>query len=173
MILGTSRLLLRELTGDDADALLEVFADPLAMWAYPSTKTHAQTETWIRWAQDSYAANGWGLWAVIRRADGRFLGDCGPMHQPVDGQSVPELGYHIVRAEWGHGYATEAARGCRDWFFANTEHDRLVSIVWPPNLASRRVSEKVHARMREFLWEKSGTTECLYETLRSDLRTLG
>ena len=74
---------------------------------------------------------------------------------------MPELGYHIVRAEWGHGYATEAALACRDWFFANTTRDRLVSIVWPPNTASRRVSEKVHARMREFVWEKSGTAECL------------
>ena len=47
--------------------------------------------------------------------------------------------------------------------------DRLVSIVWPPNTASRRVAEKVHARMREFVWEKTGTLECLFETRRSDL----
>jgi RimJ/RimL family protein N-acetyltransferase len=106
---------------------------------------------------------------VIRSEDGRFLGDCGPMFQPVDGEQVPELGYHVVRAEWGKGYATEAARACRDWFFANTPHDRLVSIVWPPNTGSRRVAERVHARMRTFRWEKSGTEECLYETLRSDL----
>ena len=115
------------------------------MWAYPSTKSRAETADWIRWARDSYAANGWGLWAVVRRSDGRCRGDCGPMLQPVEGETVPELGYHIVRAEWGHGYATEAALACRDWFFANTTRDRLVSIVWPPNTASRRVSEKVHA----------------------------
>ena len=43
--------------------------------------------------------------------------------QPVEGETVAELGYHIVRAEWGKGYATEAALACRDWFFANTDHD--------------------------------------------------
>jgi len=42
--------------------------------------------------------------------------------------------------------------------------------VWPPNTRSRRVAEKVHSRMREFVWEKSGTVECLYETLRADLQ---
>jgi hypothetical protein len=47
-----------------------------------------------------------------------------------------------------------------------------VSIVWPPNVASRRVWEKVHARMREFVWEKTGTRECLFETLRADLPEL-
>jgi RimJ/RimL family protein N-acetyltransferase len=169
-VIETVRLTLRELTSTDVDGLLEIFGDPLAMWAYPSIKTRAETEDWIRWAQSSYAANGWGLWAVIRRTDGRFLGDCGPMPQPVDGETVPELGYHIVRREWGQGYATEAALACRDWFFANTSHDRLVSIVWPPNTPSRRVGEKVHARMREFVWEKTGTVECLYETLRADLQ---
>lgn len=171
-VLETARLTLRPLTLDDVDGLLEIFGDPEAMWAYPSTKDRAQTAGWIRWAMASYEANGWGLWAVIRRDDGRFLGDCGPMLQPVEGEEVPELGYHILRAEWGEGYATEAALACRDWFFANTTHDRLVSIVWPPNTASRRVAERVHARMRTFTWEKSGTEECLYETLRSDLPSL-
>ena len=168
-VLETARLRLRRLTMADVDGLLGIFADPEAMWAYPSTKDRTQTEGWIRWALDSYAANGWGLWAVIRTADGRFLGDCGPMLQPVEGQDVPELGYHVLRSEWGQGYATEAAVACRDWFFANTPQDRLVSIVWPPNTASRRVAERVHARMRTFVWEKTGTEECLYETLRSDL----
>jgi RimJ/RimL family protein N-acetyltransferase len=169
VILETERLSLRELTLDDVDGLLEIFADPAAMWAYPSTKARADTERWIRWAHQSYADHGWGLWAVIRKSDGRFLGDCGPMMQPVEGEQVPELGYHIVRAEWGRGYASEAALACRDWFFANTQHDRLVLIVWPPNTASRSVAGKVHARMREFVWEKSGTAECLYETRREDL----
>jgi [ribosomal protein S5]-alanine N-acetyltransferase len=168
-VLETKRLVLRELTLDDLDGLLEIFGDPEAMWAYPAIKDRAQTEGWIRWAIASYRANGWGLWAVIRRDDSRLLGDCGPMLQPVEGEDVPELGYHIVRSEWGRGYATEAAVASRDWFFANTGHDRLVSIVWPPNTASRRVAERVHARMRLFTWEKSGTEECLYETLRSDL----
>lgn len=168
-VLETERLVLRRLTPADTDGLLEIFGDPAAMWAYPSTKDRAQTEEWISRVTGSYRANGWGLWAVIRREDGRFLGDCGPMFQPVEGQQVAELGYHIVRAEWGRGYATEAALACRDWFFANTDHERLVSIVWPPNTASRRVAERVHARMRLFVWEKSGTEECLYETLRSDL----
>lgn len=172
IVLRTERLELRELTPDDVDGLLEIFADPEAMWAYPSTKDRSQTEGWIRDAMDSYRVNGWGLWAVLRQADGRFLGDCGPMLQPVEGEQVPELGYHVVRSEWGRGYATEAALACRDWFFDNTAHNRLVSIVWPPNTPSRRVAERVHARMRLFNWESSGTEECLYETLRSDLATL-
>jgi ribosomal-protein-alanine N-acetyltransferase len=168
-LIETRRLWLRELVPSDVDGLFEIFGDAAAMWAYPATKDRGQTEAWIEAARASYVANGWGLWAVIRTDDGAFLGDCGPMLQPVEGDLVPELGYHIVRREWGRGYATEAAIAARDWFFAQTTRDRLVSIVWPRNTASRRVAERVHSRMRMFVWEKSGTEECLYETLRTDV----
>jgi RimJ/RimL family protein N-acetyltransferase len=168
-VLETERLTLRELTIGDTAGLLAIFGDPAAMWAFPATKDHVETEDWIRKARASYAVNRWGSWAVVRRTDGLLLGDCGPMYESVEGELVPELGYHILRSEWGRGYATEAAIACRDWFFTNTNFDRLVSIVWPPNAPSRRVAERVHARMRLFVWEMSDTEECLYETRRSDV----
>ena len=103
IIAWTDRLTLRELTVDDTDELFAVLGDPIAMEHYPAPKTRAETESWISWARTSYDANGFGLWAVERSVHGVFLGDCGPMLQPVEGELVPEIGYHIVRREWGHG----------------------------------------------------------------------
>ena len=166
IVAHTDRLTLRELTLDDTDSMLEILGDPIAMEHYPAPKTRAETEAWIAWARDSYERNGFGLWAVERSADGAFLGDCGPMLQPVAGDLVPEIGYHIVRREWGHGYATEAASACRDLVLGPLGFARVVSIVSPENLASRRVAEKVHETMREFVWEKSGRAMCLFESRR-------
>jgi RimJ/RimL family protein N-acetyltransferase len=164
IIARTERLTLRELTLDDVDALFEILGDPSAMEHYSAPKTRRETEAWIRWAQASYEPNGFGLWAVERVADGAFLGDCGPMLQPVEGALVPEIGYHIVRRDWGRGYATEAAIACRDIVLGKFGFERVVSIVAPENLASRRVAEKVHESMREFVWEVSGRAMCLYES---------
>jgi [ribosomal protein S5]-alanine N-acetyltransferase len=164
IIVRTDRLILRELTLDDSDGMFEILGDPVAMEHYPAPRTRAETEDWIRWARDSYQRTGFGLWAVERAADGAFLGDCGPMLQPVDGEPVPEIGYHIVRREWGRGYATEAAIACRDLVLGRLGFGRVVSIVAPENLASRRVAEKVHQTMREFVWERSGRAMCLYES---------
>ena len=166
IITQTDRLIIRELTLADTDSLFEVLGDPIAMEHYPAPKTHAETEDWIRWAQESYEQNGFGLWAVRRTADGGFIGDCGPMLQPVEGEVVPEVGYHIIRRVWGRGYATEAASACRDLVLERFGFERVVSIVAPENLASRRVAEKVHETMREFFWEKSGRKMCLHETRR-------
>jgi RimJ/RimL family protein N-acetyltransferase len=164
IVTRTDRLTLRELTLGDVDSLFEVLGDPVAMEHYPAPRTRPETEDWVRWARESYEQNGFGLWAVERAADGAFLGDCGPMLQPVEGELLPEIGYHIVRREWGRGYATEAALACRELVLGDLGFGRVVSIVAPENLVSRRVAEKVHETMREFVWDKNGRAMCLYES---------
>ena len=164
--LETERLLLRELEPDDVDALIEVLGDPVAMRYYPAPFDRDRVAAWIEWARGSYRDNGFGLWAVIRRSDGRFLGDCGPMLQPVEDRVIPEVGYHIVPAEQGRGYATEAAHACVAWIFANTPFDTVCSIVVPENGPSRAVATNVHSAMREFTWAKHDRRMCLYWTER-------
>ena len=170
-ILTTERLLLRPLEPDDRDALFEVLGDPVAMRHYPAPFDRDRVAAWIEGARRSYRDNGFGSWAVIRRSDGRFLGDCGPMLQTVEDQVVPEVGYHIVPAEQGRGYATEAASACVAWVFANTSFDIVCSLVVPENAPSRAVAVKVHGSMREFTWAKHDRTMCLYwtERLRSSV----
>jgi RimJ/RimL family protein N-acetyltransferase len=126
-ILTTERLLLRELELDDVDGLLEVLGDPEAMRYYPAPYDRDGVTSWIERQRRRSEADGFGLWAVIRRSDGRFLGDCGPMLQSVEDTMIPEIGYHIVPSEQGRGYATEAARACVEWAFANTDSDGVCS----------------------------------------------
>ncbi len=165
-ILATERLLLRELELGDVDTLFEVLGDPDAMRYYPAPFERDGVGAWIDWARLSYHDNAFGLWAVVRRSDGRFLGDCGPMLQPVEDLLIPEVGYHIVPSEQGRGYATEAARACLAWVFANTSFDMVCSIVSPENAPSRAVAAKVHAAMREFTWARNDKEMCLYWTDR-------
>ena len=93
-----------------------------------------------------------------------MLGDCGLTMQPVEGQPLIEIGYHLKRAVWGNGYATEAALACRDYAFAVLNAPRVVSIVNPHNWPSRWVAERIHMALREFVWEKTQSTMCLYST---------
>ena len=165
-VLATERLLLRELELDDVDGLSEVLGDPDAMRYYPAPFDRDRVTAWIEWARASYRDIGFGLWAVVRRSDGRFLGDCGPMLQPVEDQLIPEVGYHIVPSEQGRGYATEAARACVAWVFANTPFDVVCSLVSPENAPSRAVAAKVHPSMREFTWAEYDKEICFYWTER-------
>jgi RimJ/RimL family protein N-acetyltransferase len=141
-ILGTPRLILREFSRDDVDALARVLSDTETMRFYPAPLDCTGVENWIARNRRRYANNGHGLWAMVLKANGELIGDCGLTIQDVDGANEIEIGYHVRRDLWGQGLATEAARACRDFGFARLPVDRLVSIIRPENLPSRRVAEK-------------------------------
>jgi RimJ/RimL family protein N-acetyltransferase len=139
----TSRLILRELTPDDQDELAKVLSEVEAMRYYPHPFSDAEVAGWIRWNMDNYHKYGHGLWGVIRREDGVFLGDCGITMQEIEGRELPELGYHIIPAYGGRGYATEAAAACVTYAFETLGIDVLYSYTTPANIPSRRVAEKI------------------------------
>jgi RimJ/RimL family protein N-acetyltransferase len=141
-ILQTQRLSLREFVPEDVNALAAILSDLETMQYYPMSFDHAAVVDWITRNRARYKNDGYGLWAMILNSTGELIGDCGLVRQTVDGTDEVEIGYHVRRDQWGHGYASEAARACRDYGFANLKVDKLISLIRPENIASRRVAEK-------------------------------
>ena len=135
-ILETGRLILREYTRDDFAALYEILSDPETMKHYPKPYDEQGTWRWLNWSFDNYARYGFGLWAIELKETGRFLGDCGITMQPIDGQELPEIGYHIHKDFWRQGFAKEAAAAVRDWAFTNLPYDALYSYMNYTNVGS-------------------------------------
>ena len=71
---------------------------------------------------------------------GEFIGDCGITIQNIDGEMLPEIGYHIHKKYWRRGFAKEAARAVRDWAFQNTEYNVLYSYMKHTNEGSWRTA---------------------------------
>ena len=135
-MIETERLRLREYTPEDFDALYEIMSDPETMRHYPAPFDEERTRRWIDWNLDNYRKYGFGLWAVELKETGRFIGDCGIAIQNIDGEMLPEIGYHIHKDYWRRGYAKEAARAVRDWLFRNTAYDAVYSWMKYTNVAS-------------------------------------
>lgn len=141
-ILETPRLLLREFAPQDADALSRILSDPETMRHYPAPYDRAGVEQWIARNRERYKNDGVGLWAMLLKSSGELIGDCGITRQEVEGEHLYEIGYHLRRDFWGQGLATEAAIACRDWAFAHLAIHRVISLIRPENLPSRRVAER-------------------------------
>jgi RimJ/RimL family protein N-acetyltransferase len=152
-ILETSRLILREFSEEDVDALALVLSDAKTMRFYPAPYDRAGVEEWIARNRRRYKDHGHGLWGMTLKSSGELIGDCGLTVQDVDGANEVEIGYHVRRDLWGQGLATEAARACRDFGFARLKVERLISLIRPENLPSRRVAEKNGMSVwKEILW---------------------
>jgi ribosomal-protein-alanine N-acetyltransferase len=143
IVLESERLLLCLLTPQDLNPLMAVLSDVNTMIHYPRPWDRATVERWINRALRSYEELGYGIYAVVLRETGEVLGDCGFVVQQVDEREETELGWHIGRSNWNRGYATEAARACRDFGFGALGLTRFISLIRPVNLQSRRVAEKI------------------------------
>lgn len=140
--LETPRLILREMRPADVESLHRLFSDPLLMRFWPLF-TRAETEEWVESNRRSYAQDGFGLWAVTFKGSDEAIGDCGMVRHEVDGTMETGIGWHLLRAHWGQGIATEAALTSRDYAFTELGVEQLVASIHPDNHASRRVAEKI------------------------------
>lgn len=138
----TERLTMRQYTYEDAQQLCTIIGDAETMRYYEKPYDEAGVRRWIEWNLDNYESLGFGLWALERKEDGRLIGDCGITMQIIDHRIVPEIGYHVHKAFWKQGYASEAARACRDWIFLHTPFQTVYSYMNAENTASCRVAEK-------------------------------
>jgi RimJ/RimL family protein N-acetyltransferase len=119
-MIETARLILRPWREEDRDDLARMCGDPDVMVDYPEPQTREESDVRFRRYSDCFEKQGYCRWALERRADGAFVGYTGI--QPVDFPDHPlagsvEVGWRLVRAAWGQGYASEAARApLRDGF---------------------------------------------------------
>jgi [ribosomal protein S5]-alanine N-acetyltransferase len=142
VVLETARLTLRYLTDDDVEAIFAVIGDPETMKFYPQRFSRDDAVRWVTRNQERYRHEGHGLFAVVLKSNGEVIGNCGVVRQNVEGESLLEVGYHFRRDYWGHGYATEAARACMTYAFGQLGAEKVVSLILPENLPSRRVAER-------------------------------
>jgi RimJ/RimL family protein N-acetyltransferase len=113
IVLQTSRLRLREFSGGDAAFILALLNCPgwLAHIGPRGVDTEEQAEAWIlQRLVPHYASHGHGFWLVERASDSLPLGLCGLIRR--HGLPEPDLGYALLPAHEGQGYAREAAAAC-------------------------------------------------------------
>ncbi len=147
VLLETERLALRRLTKEDLDNLVALDSDPDVMrylnGGAPTPRDVIERDILPGFLR-SYAPNeGFGVWALIEKAKGDFLG--WSSFRPREGAGPEEvaLGYRLRKTAWGKGYAPEAARALIRTGFRELGVQRVVATTYQDNHASRRVMEKV------------------------------
>ncbi len=146
MIIETKRLVLREYTYADYDGLKSIICDSETMKYYPRPYDENGVKRWLDWCIKSYCENGFGLWAIELKENGDFIGDCGISLQKIDGEILPEIGYHINKKYWQRGYAKEAAAAVLDWLFTHTEYENAYSYMNMENVASYSTAASIGMR---------------------------
>jgi RimJ/RimL family protein N-acetyltransferase len=174
----TPRLVLRSFTADDVDALLVFHSDPDAVRYVPYPPRDRASVAAV--LQRKMASTGWRQegdlveLAVTLAEDGSLIGDVLLALRSVEHETV-EVGYIFAPAYGGQGYATEAVRALLDLAFGELGARRVVARVDERNTASRRLLERLGARLEAHLveneWLKGElTSETDYAVLAREWR---
>jgi RimJ/RimL family protein N-acetyltransferase len=93
--------------------------------------------------------------------------------QNIDGEMLPEIGYHIHKKYWRKGFGKEAAIAVRDWAFEHTDYDIIYSYMKYTNVGSYNTAiangmkrVKVYADSKNTISYAYAITKAEWEKLR-------
>jgi RimJ/RimL family protein N-acetyltransferase len=145
MTIATRRLVLRRWRDDDLAPFAVLNSDQTAMRFMPSVMTADETRAMVERIRAHFDAHGFGPWAVEVPGVAPFIGFVGLQRPAFEAHFTPsvEIGWRLLPAYWGKGYASEAAAAALRFGFEDLNLDQIVSLTVLANKPSWSVMERI------------------------------
>ncbi len=139
----TPRLILREITHDDANGIFKNFSDAeVAKWFFEQPFTDMEQVTQIIDEFNRDFMLGKGLtWATILKENATCIGTCG--YSDVEGSGRGEIGFDLAKEQWGKGLMTEALTAIIEYGFEALNLFRVEAHTYSNNTRAIRLLEKL------------------------------
>lgn len=141
--LKTERLLLRETTLQDAEAIFAIFSDPAVTQFHDlDTFTSIEEAIAVVGRRAKRFEQGEGIrWGIARKQDNVLIGSCGFTWNPQENSA--EVGYELASTFWRQGIITEAVDTILQFGFKKMGLRFVVAQVMLDNIASKKLLEKL------------------------------
>ncbi len=146
LITETPRLKLVNVTDRDVDRIFLLAGNEKVMKFFPKVLSYEATQQMVQKIFHQYAEYGYCFWKVLLKPGDQFIGIAGLLHQEIDNKPETEISYRMLPEHWKKGYATEAAKACKQYAETKLGIKRLISLIHPQNDASIRVANKLGAK---------------------------
>jgi ribosomal-protein-alanine N-acetyltransferase len=152
-IAETQRLLMREMTTDDAEYAYLLNLDPEVI-QYTGDKSFESIDDARNFLTnyDHYKKYGYGRWALILKETNEYIGWCGLKYLPEANKN--DVGFRLMKKYWNKGYATEAAIKSLELGFHRFNMESIVAHADIENHASIRVLEKIGMTFEKHYYEE-------------------
>jgi ribosomal-protein-alanine N-acetyltransferase len=139
IIFETERLIVRQYDFEtDADNFFLLNGDEEVMRYIRATKTKEECDTFLKQIIEGYKINPLiGRWAAHEKTSGKFVGSLAII--PIEGTNDIQLGYALLKENWGKGFASELTKAGLDYYFSNTNADHIYAIAEQANIPSHKV----------------------------------
>ena len=146
LITETPRLKLVEVTDRDVGPIFQLTGNEKVMEFFPKVLSYDDAQQMVQKILHQYAEYGYCFWKVLLNTGDQFVGIAGLLHQEIDNKPETEISYRMLPEHWKKGYATEAAKACKQYAETKLGKKRLISLIRPQNDASIRVASRLGAK---------------------------
>jgi RimJ/RimL family protein N-acetyltransferase len=140
-VLETERLILRAPSAEDFEGWAVFYADPVTMRHLDGPQPREAAWRALATMAGCWALTGFGMFSVIHRASGRWIGRVGPWHP--EGWPGDEVGWGILREFEGQGYAYEASVATIDWAFQVLGWQNVIHCIPEANVRSTALAQRL------------------------------
>ncbi|WP_195947884.1 GNAT family N-acetyltransferase [Paraclostridium bifermentans] len=139
----TERLVLKRFNECDLEKYYDILKqEEVSKWlGTGKRKSYDDVKNIMQSFEQHWSQNNYGVWAVINKENDELIGHCGLKN--IDNSTDIELLYAFKQSSWGHGYATESAKSVIEFAKNELKLLKLVAIVYPNNIKSCNVIEKL------------------------------
>ena len=144
-VIETKRLILRELTIDDANDVFDYFSKEEVVKYYDLEKFTKinQVKKLIEQFNSTDDRIRWGLFSKKAK---KIIGSCGFHHCCLTAlhrcNYKAEIGYELAPEYWQQGFMTEAIKEIIKYGFTELKLNRIEALIIPENIASRKLIAK-------------------------------
>jgi RimJ/RimL family protein N-acetyltransferase len=146
----TERLILRPTRVEDFDSWAAFAAHPESMRFLGGPQPRAVAWRGFIAMAGSWALYGFGMFSVIDRASGRWLGRIGPWRP--EGWPGNEIGWGMVHDVEGQGYALEGASAAIEWAFDALGWTEIIHCIDDGNARSVALAQRLGS-----VWQRRAT----------------
>ena len=139
IIFDTERLIVRQYVFEtDAENFFLLNSDDDVMRYIRATKSKEECDAFLKKIVETYKINPLiGRWAANEKVRGNFIGSFAII--PIEDSDELQLGYALLKENWGKGFASELTKAGLDYYFSNTGARYIYAIAEEANIASHKV----------------------------------
>lgn len=141
-VLETRRLILRRPVQEDLPAWAAFMADEQAARHIGGVQLRDVAWRGMAMMAGSWVLQGYGMFSVIEKESGRWIGRLGPWRPAgvEGGWPGTEIAWGLAREAWGKGYAREGAIAAMNWAVDHLGWTDLIHTIAPTNTASQNLA---------------------------------
>lgn len=142
-IIETSRLLLREVTNEDATDMLSYLSDRdvVKHMGLEPFQTVEDALDEISWYQSIFKDGSGIRWGITLKESRKVIGSCGFLNRNSKHHRA-EIGFELSKEYWGKGIASEAMEAVLKFGFNHYSFERIEALIEPANAPSQKLVEK-------------------------------